>query len=120
MTKGRVLVTGAGGFVGSDVAVADLWTGEVAVLLGDGSGAVGAPTAFPAGDGTTELASDSSAPHEVRWDPARGEIDELADPGEAAEAFAATFFFRALMTGQPLDEAFVARHVDRVIASVTD
>ena len=51
---------------------------------------------------------------------ARGEIDELADPGEAAEAFAATFFFRALMTGQPLDEAFVARHVDRVIASVTD
>ena len=65
----------------------------------------------------------SSIPASEQWRrleaAARGEIDELADPGEAAEAFAATFFFRSLMTGQPLDEAFVARHVDRVIASVT-
>lgn len=50
---------------------------------------------------------------------ARGEIAELADPGEAAEAFAAAFFFRALMTREPLDTAFVTRHVDRVIASIT-
>lgn len=49
---------------------------------------------------------------------ARGEIAELADPGEAAEGFAAPFFFRALLSGEPLDHAFVHRHVDRVIASV--
>ena len=36
----------------------------------------------------------------------RGEIAAPTDPGEAAEAFAAAFFFRALMTGQPLDDAF--------------
>ena len=50
---------------------------------------------------------------------ARGEIGPLADPGEAAEAFAAVFFFRALITREPLDDAFVARHVDRIVAAVT-
>ncbi len=51
---------------------------------------------------------------------ARNEIHPLDDPGEVAEAFAAPFFFRALMTGEPLDHAFVDRHVDRIVAAMTD
>ena len=45
----------------------------------------------------------------------RGELGAAHDPHELAELFAAPLFFRFLMSHQPLDEAFLRRHVDRLV-----
>ena len=46
----------------------------------------------------------------------RGELGRTHDLHELAELFAAPLFFRFLMSHQPLDEGFLARHVDRLVA----
>ena len=50
----------------------------------------------------------------------RGEIASGRDPQQLAEFFAAPLFFRFLMSHQPLDEAFVERHVAMVLAMATN
>jgi AcrR family transcriptional regulator len=46
----------------------------------------------------------------------RGELHPDADVDEAAEVFGSRFFYRHLMSGAPLDDAFVDGHVALVIA----
>lgn len=46
----------------------------------------------------------------------RGEIAGNRDPHQLAEMFGAGFFFRFLMTGQPIDDDFVASHVAAIVA----
>ena len=45
----------------------------------------------------------------------RGELDADADVDEAAEVFGSRFFYRHLMSGGPLDDAFVEGHVALII-----
>ena len=47
---------------------------------------------------------------------ARGEVDAAADVDALAEHFAARFFYRHLMSGAPLDDAFVDSQVALIIA----
>lgn len=49
----------------------------------------------------------------------RGELGSGQDPHYLAELFAAPMFFRFLMSRQPLDEAFIRRHVDAVVTVAT-
>ena len=49
----------------------------------------------------------------------RGELMPGVDGHYLAELFAAPMFFRFLMSRQPLDEAFLQRHIDTLVAVAT-
>jgi hypothetical protein len=50
---------------------------------------------------------------------ARGEIPPPHDPRLVIETMLAPIYFRLLMSGEPLDDAFLKRLAERVVASAS-
>ena len=48
---------------------------------------------------------------------ARGELQVGLDPHDLMESVAAAVYLRALVTGRELDEAFIQRHAERIVAA---